>query len=170
MIFNQRLPCALFTCFLMLVFLTGTSKAEVFTLGAWGYACSHDEKDPYGTVIFERKCSASISGDLVWEMGELVVPIFKLTDKRWSLDQEQTLEGCDYTPNEIAVDGVRIDNLSDFEQISAVINGKMLTRRLFEKPWPYCTTHDVTVSLKGSAEVYKKLTILSSKYIRRPAS
>lgn len=142
--------------------------AGSFEFGKWAYNCMHDHKDPYGTVLNPRNCWASICGAEAASQGEGCISIFYLTDDRWGLGRNISLPPCEYTPQEIAVDGQRIDLLSDREQIEAVTKAKSLTRRLWKRSWPYCETKDVTVSLDGSAEVFKRIEKLSPTFINRP--
>lgn len=143
------------------------AKADSYEYGEWAYNCMHDHKDPYGDVLNPRNCWASVCPKGVWEGG--CVTIFHFTKDRDRVGNIGPHQACEYTPSKMAVDGQRIDLLSDQEQIDAILKGKSLTLEVWDYKgkgsWPYCYTADRTISLKGSSEVYKRLMKMKPKYL-----
>jgi len=142
-------------------------KAETFTEGRWSYACMHDHKDPYGSILNPANCWAMICGETVkGDHGENCVLIFKFTRKHIGLGHLEEREACDYYPGRIAVDGRRIDQLSNKEKIRIVLKGKTITREENYRPWPYCSYSNVTTNLDGAASVLKKLMGMKDGFLK----
>lgn len=154
-------------CFLLLLITTlavpESTHAEVYDYGSWSFACAKDHKDPYGDVLVKRHCWAMLCG----QSGSIrCVRVFYFSHKHGErIAWNDSHHLCDYPPRKIAVDGRRIDTLPMPQQIEAVVKGDSMTREVWENgtdgSWPYCSTTDVTVSLKGSAEVYHRLKKLA---------
>ena len=140
------------------------TAADSMDYGSWSYNCMHDHKDPYGRLMNPRNCWAIICGVEDFNC----VYIFKFTEDGEGLASIEPHEACEYTPYAITVDGHRIDTLAVSDQIEAVINGDNLTREVWDPingTWPYCQTADATVSLKGSAEVYRRILKMAPDYL-----
>ncbi len=63
---------------------------------------------------------------------------------------------CDVAPQRIAVDGKRIDQLSEKDQIEAVLKGSRLVREEQAK-WPYCGIGPHGTYLQGVRPGYDRM-------------
>lgn len=150
------------------LFNSQPANAASFEYGRWAYNCMHDHKDPYGDVLNPRNCWASICGEGL-PAGLGCINVFYFTKERDGLTRVETREACDNRPVKKAVDGVRIDTLPNDEQIQHVLKGKSMTMQVWDFEgkggWPYCYTTDITFSLKGATEVYKRLIKLKPSFL-----
>jgi len=128
----------------------------------FSYACFTPAKDAYGEVKDSWHCEAGVSAAGV---GETLIVFYATLEKDMIFPHQgfrfdyESSEGCeDYpSPTKIAVDGRRIDEWSDEEELQAVLKGKSLIRQMVDEPWPECSLKDVTFDIHGAAEVYARL-------------
>lgn len=144
-------------------------RADSFEWKQWSYNCMHDHKDAYGTVMSEANCWAIICEGVKSHhfhgLGSSCLYVFKFTRDGQELSRMASDELCQPAPSQIAVDGRRVDLLTDEEQINAVRKGKRIIRRVEARGWPYCEDTDIETDLRGSEYVYQQLVKMSPKYL-----
>ncbi|MHA6643789.1 hypothetical protein ACX3P1_14060 [Mesorhizobium sp. A623] len=148
------------------------ARADAIEWKQWSYNCMHDHKDPYGTVMNAANCWAIICRGVkshhFYGLGSSCLYVFKFTREGQELSRMSSDELCQPAPSKAAVDGTRIDSLTDEEQINAVRKGKRILRRVEVRGWPYCEDTDIEADLSGSEHIYQKLLKMSPKYLGDP--
>lgn len=153
-------------------FVVTPAQADAIEWKQWSYNCMRDHKDAYGTVMNPANCWAIICRGVkshhIYGLGGSCLYVFKFTREGQELSKMGGDELCQPAPTKAAVDGKRIDTLTDEEQINAVRKGKRIIRRVEARQWPYCQDTDIEADLSGSEYVYQKLLKMSPKYLGDP--
>lgn len=126
----------------------------------WSYSCYEGGTDQFGEnrkipycIITVSNLGKSIIGNSYTISYANIINYTKLGTK---ILKPQPDSPCDGIPKRIAVDGKRIDQLSDALQVKAMLTGKIYTREE-QAEWPYCGIAAHAAYLNGFSEVYAKM-------------
>lgn len=139
--------------------LVAHQSAENVEYKQWSLWCRADVLDDYGDLRFKRHCTAYLSRPGHFDS----IPIMTITDKHIGLASAAAPSDCDYQPTRVAVDGKRIDNLDNDQQMQAIFSGKKLIREVWKLHWPECEHEDVTVDITGAKQAWDRLLKLKAK-------
>ncbi len=142
-------------------------RHESRKVGRWQYGCVEDHKNPYGEVLNTANCWM-----MICERGhsDVCLYILEVRNEGVQLSPVGATSDCTTPPHKAAVDGVRIDNLSGLEQLTAIIAGKTIIREVENIEAPGCEIKDVEWSLDGAKNIWELLKKLNDKekYVKWP--
>lgn len=127
------------------------------TSSKWTYACYKGGSDAFGENKKSPYCIVSVDN-----LGKTLIGnsyTIKLSDiVRYSGGKPKIIRPtadstCENSPRRIAVDGKRIDSMSDETQIDRMKAGTLYTREE-QASWPYCGVAPHAAYLSGFSEVY----------------
>ncbi len=127
----------------------------------WKVGCQPDQIDPYGKLIERAKCWSMVSyfASTADGLPIGVATIFEVNSSGARLVRNLAVDenvcGVGKTLR-VSVDGKRIDQLSNSEQISSVVNGSRLIREK-NRGWPYCNLYNETTTLTGASSAYSEM-------------
>lgn len=126
----------------------------------WSYTCVPGGYDQFGENKQPPHCTITVSNigkSLIGNSYTIsYANIIYYSKDKAKVIKPQPDSPCDGAPKRIAVDGRRIDQLSDALQIKAMLAGKLYTREE-QAEWPYCGIGPHAAYLDGFSEVYQKM-------------
>ena len=126
----------------------------------WSYICDPGGPDQFGENKKTPYCTITVSNFGKTLIGNSYTishaNIIYYTKGTAKVIKPLSDSPCDSSPKRIAVDGRRIDQLSDALQIKAMLSGKLYTREE-QANWPYCGIAAHAAYLDGFSEIYQKM-------------
>lgn len=136
-----------FIVFFSLVIFCGKASAQITEMKSspqWQVGCDSESKNQFGEKkrrycwLFVNNLSnnGTLMDDNSWVIG--LETLFEIDKAGLHLIKPKKSDDlCSGRPRKIAVDGRRIDQLSEKEQVKTILNGRRL---VWEKQalWPYC--------------------------------
>ena len=133
-------------------------------IGYWSIACAGGKKNAYGEKSGKASCFAQYfppSSFGFWHGSNTIFEVDQAGPRVGRIRKKDPL--CQSTAKRVAVDGTRIDGLSQGEQIAKIVSAGRFAREDHDL-WPECGLFNNDVRLERAQEAYEAMERLWDSY------